>query len=70
LNDYDEVFDKLSISETYWSEVALKYGLSVEEYKMLHRRAWESFTIPKHRMFMNVALEGMIKGYKESRDIE
>jgi hypothetical protein len=70
LSEHDEVFDKFPISEAYWNEMAFQNGLSVEEYKMLHRRAWESFTTPKHRMFMNVALEGMIKRYKESMGID
>jgi hypothetical protein len=69
LSEYDEVFEKMPISESRWLELATEYGLSVEEYKMLHRQAWESFTIPKHRMFMNVALEGMIQRYRKSKGI-
>ncbi len=70
MSEYDEVFGQRPIAETYWNEMAFQNGLSVAEYKMLHRCAWESFTTPKQRMFMNVALEGMIKRYKESKDIE
>jgi hypothetical protein len=69
LSEYDEVFEMRPISEAHWLELASEYGLSVEEYKMLHRKAWESFTIPKHRMFMNVALEGMIQRYKKTKEI-
>lgn len=70
MSEYDEVFDKLRISEARWLELASENGLSVDEYKMLHRTAWESFTIPKHRMFMNVALKGMIERYRKSKDVE
>jgi hypothetical protein len=70
LSQYDEVFEKLPISEARWLELAAEHELTVEEYKVLHRKAWESFTIPKHRMFMNIALEGMILRYKESKGTE
>jgi hypothetical protein len=67
LSQYDEVFEELPISDARWLELATEHELTVEEYRMLHRQAWESFTIPKHRMFMNIALKGMIQRYKESK---
>ncbi len=70
MSQYDEVFEKLPISEARWLELAAEHELTVEEYKMLHRQAWEGFTIPKHRMFMNIALKGMIQRYKESKGAE
>lgn len=70
MSQYDEVFEKLAISEARWLELAAEHDLTVDEYKMLHRRAWESFAIPKHRMFMNIALNGMIQRYKESKGAE
>ncbi len=70
MSQYDEVFEKLPISEARWLELAAEHELTVEEYKMLHRQAWDGFTIPKHRMFMNIALKVMIQRYKEAKGAE
>jgi len=61
---YDEFIEQASISEEHWTKIAGEHGLSVDEYKMIHRKAWESFRTPKNRMFMNVAIQGMIERYK------
>lgn len=63
-SSYDEFITQASISEERWMEIANEHGLTVDEYKMIHRKAWESFKTPKHRMFMNVAIKGMVERYK------
>ena len=67
-NDYDKAFKDVQISDERWAELANSSGLTVEEYKMLHRKAWESFTYPKHRMYMQLVLDGMIARYKDSKN--
>jgi hypothetical protein len=66
-SSYNEFIKRASISEEDWLELASQHGLTVEEYKDIHKEAWESFSIPKHRMFMNVALKGMIARYRKSK---